>query len=154
HTFPNGFSFEAAGSQLLTATDVANSSITGSGTVTVTPAAATQLHVSAPATSPAGAPFTVTVSALDAYGNIATGYTGTVSFSSSDGQASLPGSYSFTTGSSGDNGRHIFPGGVTLQTFGAQTVSAGDGRLLPGSATVTVGGRLTVLTLAASPSSA
>jgi len=45
--------------------------------------------------SPAGV-----LAALDAYRNVATGYTGTVHFSSSDSQANLPGNYTFTAGDS------------------------------------------------------
>ena len=37
----------------------------------------------------------MTVTAVDAYGNVATGYTGTVHFTSSDGQAVLPANYTF-----------------------------------------------------------
>ena len=49
----------------------------------------------------------VTVTALDAYGNMATGYTGTVHFTSSDGQAVLPANYTFIAG---DAGVHTFSG--------------------------------------------
>ena len=47
----------------------------------------------------------VTVTAKDAYGNMATGYTGTVHFTSSDGQAVLPANYTFVAG---DAGIHTF----------------------------------------------
>src|SRR5262249_56995078 len=47
-------------------------------------AAATHFSVSAPATATAGAPFTVTVTALDQFNNVAPGYTGTVHFTKSD----------------------------------------------------------------------
>ena len=46
-----------------------------------------------------------TVTAQDAYGNRATGYTGTVHFTSSDAQASLPVDYTFTAA---DAGMHTF----------------------------------------------
>ena len=57
----------------------------------------------------------------DAFGNVATGYTGTVHFTSSDGAATLPADYTFT---GGDNGVHTLS--VTLKTAGSQTVTATD----------------------------
>ena len=67
----------------------------------------------------------VTVTAYDAYGNVATGYTGTVTFTSSDGQAALPASYTFTAA---DAGTHTFS--VTLETAGTQSITATDQRPL------------------------
>ena len=64
----------------------------------------------------------MTVTALDAYGNMATGYRGTVHFTSSDGQAVLPANYTFTAA---DAGVHTFTG-VTLKTAGKQTITATD----------------------------
>ncbi len=57
-----------------------------SSAITVSPAAATTFTVTAPSTAGAGEAFAVTVVAKDAYGNVATGFSGTVSYSSSDGQ--------------------------------------------------------------------
>ena len=74
-----------------------------------------------PATDTAGAAGNVTVTAYDAYGNVATGYTGTISFSSSDAQAVLPSSYSFATA---DAGTHTFS--ITLETAGSQSITATD----------------------------
>ena len=51
------------------------------------------------------------MTARDAFGNLATGYTGTVSFASTDAQADLPGSYTFTAA---DAGTHTFS--ATLKT--------------------------------------
>ena len=61
--------------------------------------AATQLVVSAPSSVTAGSPFDVTVTALDAYGRTASGYTGTITFTSSDTGAEtvLPADYTFTS---------------------------------------------------------
>ena len=61
----------------------------------------------------------MTVTAHDAYGNVATGYTGTVSLTSSDPHAVLPPTYTFT---SYDQGTHTFS--VTLQTAGIQSITA------------------------------
>ena len=66
-----------------------------------------------PSTATAGMAHSVTVTAQDAFGNVATGYTGTVHFTSSDGQAVLPADYTFTAG---DAGVHTFA--VTLKTAG------------------------------------
>ncbi len=109
---------DTAGAQTVSATDTANGSLTASGTVAVSPAAATHFRVSAPATATAGMSVTVSVTALDAFGNVATGYAGTVHFTSSDGQATLPADATLTAG------RGSFS--VTLDTAGAQTVSATD----------------------------
>ena len=67
----------------------------------------------------AGTSETFTVTATDAHGNAATGYTGTVHFTSSDGQAALPADYTFT---SADAGVHTFS--ATLKTAGLQSLTA------------------------------
>jgi hypothetical protein len=121
HTF--SVALKTAGSQSLTATDKATSSITGMlGNITVTPdVAATLLVAGYPTPAVAGEPHSITVTAKDAFGNTATGYTGTVQFTSSDGQAVLPGNYAFVPG---DAGTHTFS--VTLKTTGAQSLTAAD----------------------------
>ena len=63
----------------------------------------------------------MTVTAYDAYGNVATGYTGTIAFSSSDAQALLPSSFTFVAA---DAGSHTFS--VTLETAGTQSITATD----------------------------
>ncbi len=124
HTFTLGATLVTAPLQTITATDKSNSSIKGSATVSVTPAAAASFTVSAPSPVSAGVGFQFTVTALDAYGNIATGYTGTPTFSTApfNATATLPGgTYSFT---SGDAGVHTFS--ATLRTAGTQTLTATD----------------------------
>src|SRR5476651_1934086 len=69
----------------------------------------------------AGVPFDLTVTAYDAYGNVATGYAGTVHFTSSDASAQLPADFSFTPA---DKGVHIFK--VLLKTKGKQTLNLTD----------------------------
>jgi hypothetical protein len=138
HTFTSAVTFKTAGSQSLTATDTLTGSITGSQSgISVGAAAASTLTVSAPASNPAGAAFSVTVTAKDTYGNTATGYTGTVHFTSSDSQATLPANYTFT---GADAGSHTFTNGVTLNSTGSQTVTATDTQTgsITGTATVTV----------------
>ena len=99
---------------------------------------ATHLGIVAPVSSTAGAPFSVTVSALDSSNNAVAGYRGTVHFVSSDGagQVVLPANYTFT---STDAGVHTFTG-VTLVTAGSQTITVTDtaSGLLAGSAAVAV----------------
>jgi uncharacterized protein YqfB (UPF0267 family) len=114
-----------AGAQTLTVQDTANPSITGSTTVTVDPAPASHLSLTAPPTAIAGSAFDVTVTALDPYGNIASDYTGTVAFTTTDPASGyvLPSDYTFT---STDAGVHRFSGGVTLLTAGSQTITVTD----------------------------
>src|SRR5207245_2340017 len=157
HQF-QGVALKTAGTQTITATDTKTGAITGSATVTVGPAAAASLTLSGLTSATAGTAQSATVTAKDAYGNLATGYGGTVAFNSSDAGASLPANYTFVPA---DNGAHTFVGGVTLKTAGTQTVTATDAgtssvtgnqsvtisagplaslALSPASATVTAGG--------------
>ena len=76
HTF--SATLKTAGTQSLTATDTANAAIAGIQYVTVNPAAASRLVLSAPASVKAGAQFSLTVTVVDAYGNVVTGYRGTI----------------------------------------------------------------------------
>ncbi len=78
----------------------------------MTPASAAQYAVTGfPTPTTAGATGTFTVTALDAYGNLATGYAGTVHFTSSDAQAVLPANATLTGGTG---------------TFSATLKTAGD----------------------------
>jgi hypothetical protein len=93
------------------------------------PGPATTLAVAAPAKVQAGTPFTITVTALDADGHIATNYRGTVTFATTDPDPNevLPADYTFTAA---DGGVHTFTntglGETTLWTRGFQTVTATD----------------------------
>jgi subtilisin-like proprotein convertase family protein len=131
HTF--GATLTTAGAQSLTATDTASDGLTGTEQgITVSPAAASRLVVSAPSGVTAGAAFPVTVTAQDAYGNTATGYGGVVHFSSSDGQAVLPVDSTLASGTG------VFS--VTLLTAGSQTLTVTDtaSSTLTGNAFVSV----------------
>jgi hypothetical protein len=113
---------KTAGTQAITATDTANFLVTGSAASTVTAAAASVLTIGGfPSPTIAGNAGTVTVTALDAYGNIATSYTGTVHLASSDAKAVLPANYTFTAA---DAGKHVFS--ATLKTAGTQSITATD----------------------------
>lgn len=71
--------------------------------------------------SPIGYQQTVTLTAYDPVGNIATGYRGTVRLRSTDVHADLPADYTFTAA---DNGSHTFT--YRQNTVGAHTLSATD----------------------------
>ena len=114
-------SLNTAGTQSLSIIDASDATVFGTESGSVAPAAASALAVSIGGAAVAGSPTTVTVRAVDAFGNTSTGYRGTVSFSSSDVQAGLPASYSFANN---DNGQHTFA--VTFKTAGAQSVSSND----------------------------
>ena len=126
HIFTNGVTLVTVGNQTVTATDTVTGSINGtSGTIAVGAAAASTLTVTAPTSTTAGVLFSSTVTALDQFGNTATGYRGIVHFTKTDGGAlaSVPVNYTFT---SGDSGVHTFSSGVKLVTAGSQTLTATD----------------------------
>ena len=68
------------------------------GGITVNPAAAASFTVSAPTTAVAGSPFSLSVTAKDAFGNVATGFNSSVTLTSSDGQTVNPGTVTLTNG--------------------------------------------------------
>jgi hypothetical protein len=116
---------------------------TGGVNVGAYQASVTAFRVGAPDTVPSGAPFDVTVTAVDPFGQVAVGYTGTVTFSTTDPDPGvvLPADYTFTAD---DGGVHVFSdtglGETTLLTPGDQVLivtDRGDGTII-GSATVTV----------------
>jgi hypothetical protein len=135
HTFAVTFKTAGAG-QSITAADTVTPTFQGTQTgINVVAAAASQVQIAAPATVTSGNAFLITLTALDAYGNIAQAYTGTVHFTSSDTLALLPANYTFT---GGDAGAHTFS--VTLATVGSQKLTATDTvkSAIHGSATLTV----------------
>ncbi len=111
--------FKTAGTQSITGTDTV-SAISGSQTgIVVNPGAAATFTVNGyPSPTTAGASHTFTVTALDQFGNTATGYSGTVHFTSSDGAATLPANVTLT------NGTGTFS--ATLKTAGTQSLTATD----------------------------
>jgi hypothetical protein len=123
HTF--SITLKTAGSQFITATDTNDNSLVGGETgITVAPAAAVALVFgNVPSGLTAGSTFNLWLTAKDAYGNTATGYTGTVHFTSSDPRAVLPADFTFTSGNAGN----AFWGlSVALKTAGTQSVTATD----------------------------
>ncbi len=94
------------------------------------------LHLTAPATSPAGSTLSpLTLSVTDPAGGPPIFYTGTVHFSTADPRATLPADYTFTTA---DHGTHTFT--AILRTAGNQTIAATD----TGSPSVLAGATINV----------
>lgn len=123
-----------AGSYSLTA------SVAGVGTVayqlTNNPGAASSLALTGSATGTAGVAAGFTVTALDVFGNVATGFSRTVTFTSSDGLAQLPSPHDFVPADAGQF------------AFNATFVSAGND-LLFANASGVIGAQLTVTVSAA-----
>jgi len=92
----------------------------------------THLSVTITGSGTAGATFSVTISALNSAGNVATSYMGTVTITSSDPQAQLPGPTSLINGTATVQ--------VVLRTAGNQTITVSDSvhALNSGMASVTV----------------
>ena len=84
-------------------------------------------HIAAPPTAVSGAPFDVTLTALDPYGNVDTNYSGTTTWASSDTDPGvvLPADYTFQ---SSDNGTHTFV--ATLANLGSVDAIVALGCLL------------------------
>jgi hypothetical protein len=128
---------KTAGTQSITASDTVNAGMTGSESgLSVTAAAATRLVITGPSSVPTNTSFSVTVTAVDAYGNTATGYRGTVHFSDSAPNATLPANYTYKAS---DNGVHAFTG-LKLKTKGLQTITVTDtvNSSITGSLNITV----------------
>ena len=88
------------------------------------PPSAPSFVVTVPSSVTAGVPFSVTVTATDANGNVLTNYTGTVDFADLaplDSQAVLPANYTFTAA---DQGVHTFT--VTFYKATDQTLFVAD----------------------------
>jgi len=91
----------------------------GGGNTALTTSRTEHLAITLPATEvPENAPFTFTVTALDASNSVVTTHTGTVAITSSDPKAVLPGNSTLTQGT----GRFT----VTFKTSGSQTITASD----------------------------
>jgi hypothetical protein len=76
-------------------------------------------QVAVPASADAGAPFQVTVTALDSANQVVTGFADEVKVTSSDTAAAVPG-FPFTL----TNGAAVFT--VNLRTVGTQTITVTD----------------------------
>jgi hypothetical protein len=113
---------KTAGLATLTATDTVSPAIQGTASLTVRPAAASSCAATqAPVAAVAGSVVGVAVVVHDAFGNVATGYTGTISLAATDARAVLPASVTYA---STDAGSHAFS--AVLLTTGAQILTAAD----------------------------
>ena len=121
HTF--SVTFRTAGTQALTTYDFAQtSSLTSTQTgIVVTPAAAASLSMSTIVGSVVGITQNVTITARDAFGNVAPDYRGTIAFGSTDTTALLPANYAFAAS---DAGTHAFS--ITIKKAGGSDVSVAD----------------------------
>ncbi len=120
HTF--SVTLLTAGSRSIRFTDTLRKAVTGMLAVPVSPAVAASFQLAGyPSLTVPGAVHTFSVTALDVFGNRASGYRGTIQLTSSDLQAVLPGTYTFTAS---DLGKHSFS--ATLKTVGAQSLTAAD----------------------------
>ncbi|MFL6247793.1 MAG: hypothetical protein ACJ74H_17345 [Thermoanaerobaculia bacterium] len=126
-----------AGLQTITVTDVANPSITGTGSFLVGAAPASVLNISMSSSVASGSSTGATVTAKDPYGNTASSYLGTIHFTSSDGLATLPSNYTFLAG---NHGVKTFSG-IIMRTGGVQSVTATD----TGTASITGSTNITVV---------
>jgi hypothetical protein len=115
--------FKTAGAQSIQVAETGNPTLSRTiGGISVSPAKAASISLTGlanPAT--AGVATTVTATARDRFGNVATGYLGTVHFISNDKSAALPSDYTFTAA---DAGVHTF--NITLNTKGNRWITIRD----------------------------
>ncbi len=91
--------FKTAGNQTVTAIDTVTASISGtSNAILVYPAGATHFAIGAPASTTAGNPFVIAVTALDPFGNVVTNFADVIRLTSSDSHAQLPANPTLTAG--------------------------------------------------------
>ncbi len=122
HTFAGEVTLRTAGDHTLSANEVGGNSAAGtSDSIAVAPAPAAALELTAPVSMVAGEAFDVGVRALDAFGNVATGFDGTVHFATTDPHAAaqVPADYTFVVA---DQGEHVFAAGARLVTAGSSTL--------------------------------
>ncbi|HEV3344421.1 MAG TPA: DUF4214 domain-containing protein [Pirellulales bacterium] len=140
HSFARQVVFDHLGSVTVQATDVATSSIAGSETVTAGPGPAARFVITgAPATVQPFKSLVFTVTAQDALGATATGYSGRVTFSSTDGAASLGPPFGFPVNVTQN---FVATDNLNLATTGVQTLKVTDqsNPSITGSTTITVAG--------------
>ncbi|HYV37831.1 MAG TPA: FG-GAP-like repeat-containing protein, partial [Gemmataceae bacterium] len=98
-------------------------------------AGAVSFNVTMPASTTSGSALPMTVTAVDATGNKATGFLGTVFVTTNDPAVTSTFAYTFTAA---DAGTHAFTGSVRLITVGDQTVTVASPLMSSSTNTVTV----------------
>ena len=127
---------KTSGPQTITVADAANPAAQGTESgIVVAAGAATHFIVTGTASETAGKAFVLVIQAVDALGNVATGYRGKVHISDSAGASGLPSDFSFNAGNAG-----VVSVSITLNTIGAQTLAVTDvaSPTLKGSIALTV----------------
>jgi hypothetical protein len=126
-----------AGNSTLTAADAAATTVTGQAALTVQPAAASSFVLPTPSTQNAGTAFDETITAVDAYGNTASGFGGAqaITFGGPSGSPggtapSYPDSVTFTDG--------VGTASITLFDAGTATLTASQGTIAGTSGAFTV----------------
>jgi hypothetical protein len=110
-----------AGSQFITATDTSLAAVTGKLTTTVVAGPTSTFVMNYPASTLATAAHAFTVTAKDAFGNTATGYTGAVTLSSTDPLFPATLTHTFTALDKG-----VFAFAAAFGTTGNQSLTATD----------------------------
>src|SRR5262249_24953778 len=120
-------------------------------------AGAATVPVPAPATTTSGSALPMTVSAIDADGNVVPGFRGVIYITSSDPAATTAAGYAFNPLDAGipyvftaaDAGTHTFTGAIRLVTGGDQTVTVSAPNMTSASTVVNVTGQVTHLAFTA-----
>ena len=137
-TFAGESALYTSGTWAVSVRDTDDGSITGTTPVRVRPAAVSHFQIVAPTRVAPGVAFSVTVRAVDPYGNVNPHYHGTMTWASTDANPGvvLPADSSLRHR---NHGQAVFAGGVTLITPGHQTLTVIDpGSGIRGSVRVTV----------------
>lgn len=98
-------------------------------------AGAVGFQVNVPASTTSGSALPMTITAVDASGNPATGFLGTVFVTTNDPAVTSTFAYTFTAA---DAGTHTFTGSIHLVTVGDQTVTVASPLMTSSTSTVTV----------------
>jgi uncharacterized repeat protein (TIGR01451 family) len=141
---------KTAGMRSISVSDLTKPTLTGTlkKPLTVIPAGVAGFNVTGLAMpSTAGQKQMITVTAVDAFGNVAPSFTGTVTLSSTDTAAVFPPSVVFATANAGKQ-----TAAVTLKTPGLRTVTVSNGSLTGSDANVPVGGTTPTVLLEPDPS--
>lgn len=120
-------------------------------------AGAVTFRLTTPATTTSGSVLPMTIEAVDANGDVATGFRGLVYISSSDPLASTASGYAFNPADAGipyvftatDAGSHTFTGAIRLVTAGDQQVRVSAPNMQTAISIVNVTGQVTKLNFAA-----